>query len=494
MRFRARLEARPDHRWIVVGVVLAGISAISFPITVLSASLPTIADDLNTSDNTVTWVIVAPLVLFTGLTPIAGKLGDLYGHRRAFLTGYAMFTVLSLATSFAWNIGALIALRTITQAFGAVAGPAGTAIMLRGFVAKERAKPLGYFAAVTALSPALGVVIGGPLVDAVGWRMLFVIQAAIAAVGLLATWVALPSDAHTSDVEFDVAGAATLATGIGCLLFAINRSTSWGFLHPAIIAAAAMAVLLLRWFAAIENRCAEPLLPPDFIRKPIVSRAVLAQTLMQAAYMGGLVITPFFLTRVYDYNSTVIGLMVSPRALSFAAAAAIAGRLDKKVGGRRIVISAMALVLIANLITSVGVAVPLIGVLLVGTALSGFGNGASRPSITAAISNAVSDDELGVASGALNMATQIGAAAGITVFSAAVGESDSLTRWTVVFLLAAGVAAVALVVAFSIPASFDTAQSTSSADDSEPVRRQPTTTDRLTARPKENRWRSRTLE
>ncbi|MCH7790064.1 MAG: MFS transporter [Acidobacteria bacterium] len=438
----------------MVGVVLAGISAISFPITVLSASLPTIADDLNTSDATITWVIVAPLVLFTGLTPIAGKLGDLYGHRRAFLVGYSVFTVLSLLTSLAWNVGALIAMRTLTQAFGAVAGPAGTAIMLKEFEPKERAKPLGYFAAVTALSPAVGVILGGPLVDAVGWRTLFVIQAGIAAIGLLATFIALPEDRTTTDVRFDLAGAATLASGIGVMLFSINRAGAWSLSNPVVWLSALAAGLLLWWFVRIEKRCAEPLMPLEFIRMPSIYRPVLAQTLMQAAYMGALVITPFFLTRVYDYNSTVIGLMVSPRALAFAAAAAIAGRIDQRFGGRTIVISAIGLVAVANVISSIGAALPAIGIVLIGAALSGFGNGGSRPSITASISNSVSNDQLGVASGALNMATQIGAATGITVFTAVIGESSSPTRWFWVFMLAAGVALVALVIAFTIPQSF----------------------------------------
>jgi MFS family permease len=451
---RRRLEASENHRWIVVGVVLIGISAISFPITVLSASLPAIADDLNTSDTIITWVIVAPLVLFTGLTPIAGKLGDLYGHRRAFLVGYSVFTVLSLLTSLAWNVGSLIVMRTVTQAFGAVAVPAGTAIMLKGFEPEERAKPLGYFAAVTALSPAMGVILGGPLVDAVGWRMLFVIQAGVALIGLIATFVALPKDGATKDVSFDLAGAATLAGGIGAMLLAINRAGAWSPWHPAIALTTLVAIGLLWLFVRIEKSCAEPLLPIEFIRMPSVYRPVLAQTLMQAAYMGALVITPFFLTRVYDYNSTIIGLMVSPRALAFAAAAAIAGRIDQRVGGRRIVISAIGLVAVANVITSIGVLVPLIGVVLIGAALSGFGNGGSRPSITASISNSVSNDQLGVATGALNMATQIGAATGITVFSAVIGESSSLTSWFWVFMLAAAVALVALVIAFTIPQSF----------------------------------------
>ena len=328
-KLRRRLEASENHRWIVVGVVLIGISAISFPITVLSASLPAIADDLNTSDTIITWVIVAPLVLFTGLTPIAGKLGDLYGHRRAFLVGYSVFTVLSLLTSLSWNVGSLIVMRTVTQAFGAVAVPAGTAIMLKGFEPEERAKPLGYFAAVTALSPAMGVILGGPLVDAVGWRMLFVIQAGVALIGLIATFVALPKDGATKDVSFDLAGAATLAGGIGAMLLAINRAGAWSPWHPAIALTTLVAIGLLWLFVRIEKSCAEPLLPIEFIRMPSVYRPVLAQTLMQAAYMGALVITPFFLTRVYDYNSTIIGLMVSPRALAFAAAAAIAGRIDQ---------------------------------------------------------------------------------------------------------------------------------------------------------------------
>ena len=112
---REALRQRPDYPRLVLIVALFGAAAGSYPVTVLSASLPTIAESLGTSDNTITWVIAAPLLAFALATPIAGKMGDLHGHRRIYLSGFMTGCVLSYATALAWDVMSLIVLRTLAQ-------------------------------------------------------------------------------------------------------------------------------------------------------------------------------------------------------------------------------------------------------------------------------------------------------------------------------------------------------------------------------------------
>ncbi len=129
-RLRRRLARRPDYRRLVLVVTLFGAASGSYPVTVLSASLPRIADDLGTTDDTIAWVIAAPLLAFAVATPIAGKIGDLYGHRRTYLTSFTIGTVLAFATALAWDTTSLIVLRTLAQAAKAAAGPSAMAMII----------------------------------------------------------------------------------------------------------------------------------------------------------------------------------------------------------------------------------------------------------------------------------------------------------------------------------------------------------------------------
>ena len=124
-------------------VALFGAATGSYPVTVLSASLPTIAENLGTSDNTITWVIASPLLAFALATPIAGKMGDLYGHRRIYLGGFMAGCLLSFATSLAWDVASLIVLRTLAQTAIAVSGPSAMAMILSIYPKRERPRALG---------------------------------------------------------------------------------------------------------------------------------------------------------------------------------------------------------------------------------------------------------------------------------------------------------------------------------------------------------------
>ena len=148
---RARIRQRSDYQRLVLITALFGAAAGSYPVTVLSASLPRIADDLGAADSTITWVIAAPLLAFAVVTPIIGKVGDLYGHRRTYLVSFSIGAVLAFATAFAWDTTSLIVLRTIAQAAKAASGPSAMAMILSVYPQRERTRALGIWAAVVAL-------------------------------------------------------------------------------------------------------------------------------------------------------------------------------------------------------------------------------------------------------------------------------------------------------------------------------------------------------
>lgn len=432
---------------------MVGIAATSFPITVFSASLPEIADDLNTDTATIAWVIAAPLLAMAVFTPIAGKLGDIYGHRRAYLVGFGLATALSAMAALSWSVGSLIAFRTLGQASGAVTGPAALAIIMTVFERRERATALGYWSAVTALSPTVGVAVGGPMIDAFGWRVLFILQAGIAAAALLVAVRTLPETPTRANVRFDFLGAITLGLGVGALLLGINRGPALGWDSPLVVGALLAAPALLGCFAWVERRAASPLLPLHWLTNRGFTAPLLTTLTVNISFMGGFVLTPFLLERVFGYGTTTRALVMVVRPLLFATGSLLGGRQASALGGRRVVMMGMSSVVLGAVM--MGLAAPAEALLLVilGLAASGLGQGFARPVLVASVGNAVPDEDLGVASGALNTMGMIGTTIGVTMFTAALGDAQSGEAFFWVYMGTAAAGMVAVIAGAQLPAA-----------------------------------------
>ena len=438
---RKKLSKRTDYPKVVLFSALFGTATSSYPVTVLSASLPRVAQDLGTSDDSVTWVLAAPLLAFAVITPIAGKLGDLHGHRRTYLGSFLLGGVLALLTALSWNVGSLIFMRTLAQAATAAAGPSAMAIILSVYGRKERSKALGLWMAVVAVSPAIGVVTGGPLIEWLGWRTLFVVQGLLVIAALLIGARTLPETEKQSDVSFDIPGALTLGIGVGGIVIAVNRGILWGWQHPFVMSAVVISPLALLAFRTIENRTKMPLLPPDLMAKSDFTTPIAVQAVLQAAYMGAMIIAPFLLERRWGFRPTVIGLLMLPRPLAFAVAARLGGNHDLDKGARRISITGSLVFAIAMLIAGIGAQQKWLLIFILGAGLAGAGSGYIRATIANAATSAAGDQDLGVAGGSLNMLQMVGGTIGITLATAMLGTSTSGSRFMAIHL-AAGMTAL----------------------------------------------------
>ncbi len=431
-------------------VALTGVACSSFAITVLSAALADIADDLHTTTSVITWVISAPLLAFAVFTPMAGKLGDLYGHRQIYLLGFAGAAVFSLATAAAPNALFLIVFRVLAQSCSASTGPSALAIIMSVFPDDRRTHVTGTWSAVLAASPAVGVVIGGPLIDATSWRILFIIQGIGMAVAVLMAWRVLPGTERHEQRGFDLTGSLLLATGVGMLLIAINRASALGWSHPLIATGLILSPFALLAFGLWERRTITPLVNLTALRNPNVALPIVSQVFLNGPYMAGLVLTSLLLASVFDLNTTAISLMILPRPIAFATGASLAGSLVTRFGGR--VIVTIGLSGIVGGLGLIGVAAELDNLVLVGVgvSLAGFGSGMARPPIIAALTEAVGDHDVGVGTGLLNMAGQLGAAAGISILGALVDNGSDGRRFFTVLAIAAAVSLVAIVLSTGI--------------------------------------------
>lgn len=454
---RSRLTAedlvdRPGWwRWLITSTVLLGVLAIASSITILAVSRPVIASDLGTSASTLVWLISGPTIALglTGTT--AGKLGDLYGHRRVYLIGVFGGAALSVLAALAWSGGSLITFRVIGATVGAATGPSSLAIINQMFAREERSRALGFWSLVMAGGPVLGLVIGGPLVEAVGWRAIFWFQTPLLLAAAIAAFFLLPETRRRHDVHFDVVGQVALLVSFGGLLLAIDRSSAWGLTNPWVLAGLAMFPLGLWWFVRIERRVAHPLIPLHWFQRRGFAVPVAVSFFAQFGYMGGFILTPKMLAEVRGLQADTIALMMVPRPLTFAIAGPVAGFLAYRVRARTTVVAGLLSLAGSLLVFALIANDPGTVVVVVALTLSGFGVGAAQPRIASAVANSVGDEDLGVAGATQQLVALVGTTLGMngleTMQVATLGSAGLAGSYSNAFFLGAAVALAGTVVA-----------------------------------------------
>ena len=452
-RVLARVGDNDRYAWIVLATVLFGLFSVGFTITILSTAIPRIADDLGSDKSTLTWVLTGPLLAFAVVGPAAGKLGDLRGQRPIYLASMAMVCVFAALTALAPNAGALILFRVLGAATGAAAGPSSLALINRMFSPERRAPAMGYWAMVAAGGPVVGVVAGGPIVEAFGWRWIFAAQVPLTLATLLLAAIVLP-DTPRKHAEFDILGAVTLGLGATSLLLAMNRGPVLGWTHLFVLAGFVLTPIFFAWFVVAERRASHPLLPLGYVKQRNFVFPVSTQFFTNFAYMGGFVITPLLLQNEFGLTPTHSGLLMIARPTVFAIAGPVAGYMTLRIGTRTsAVIGASSIGLSMVALAAVGAGTP-DGAIAAALALSGLGMGAASPALAAAIANAVDESDLGIAGATQQMVSQIGSSVGIqvmqTVQAARAGSVGEVAAYGDAYLVGAFACVLGLVLALFV--------------------------------------------
>ncbi|WP_051683922.1 MFS transporter [Blastococcus sp. URHD0036] len=431
--------------WVTVALLL-GLFTTSFPSTILTIAVQPIAEDLHSLPSTVVWVTTAPLLAAAVCTPLFGRLGDLFGHRRVYLAGIVTAMVFALASALAWDATSLIAARTLSQAGAAATVPTAVALLFRVSPPRERVRASARIGAVTSGAAVIGVVVGGPLVDAVGWRAIFVGQVALCAIALTLSVLVTPADARDrARASLDVPGALALAVATLTLTLGINRLAVWGP-TPLPIACLMVAPLAVWALVLVERRAASPLLPVRVLGSRNVRVITGATVLFGAGYMGNFVVTPLFLQGVLGVTAGVTSLLTVPRALSILLASPTAGRAGMRFGERRVALLSGAALTVALTVMAVGGWVASLVVVAIAIALSGYAQGHLNPSLLSAQSGAVDERDVGLAASLQQTGFQVGAVIGIGLFTALAGDATTAGPFALVFLLTAACSLVATVV------------------------------------------------
>ena len=428
--------------------VLMGVAAANFPATLLIASIETIRRDLHSTLGVVSWVTVAPSLAFAVLIPTFGKIGDLWGARRLYRFGLAVSTAGSLATVFAWNAGALIAIRTISQLGVAACGPAAYAMLASRFEGAARIKAISMYTAVSGASPVLGVAIGGLLIDSIGWRSVFLAQFIPSVIALVLAFVVLPQTlVARRAVHFDILGASFLGSAAATFLFAVNRIRGWGIGHPVVVACFAVSPLLLTAFVVTESRHAHPLVPLRYLRRRSFSASIANLTLSQSALLGTSVISPLLMQRRYGYSVSITSYIIMVRPAGYSIGAWLSGSLRRRVGAYRLLVLSCIVQAASTLCYALGAARLFLPIIVIGFIMAGLGAGVTQTTLFTSVINSVDVADAGVGNATASMAGSLGVAVGATALAAIVGDSSAARPFVVGFLCAGAIGVISVITA-----------------------------------------------
>ncbi len=411
----ARVLRTDRSPWVVLTTVLFGLFSVNVSITILAVSIHRIAGEFHTADASMTWVITGPMLAFGVIGPAVGKLGDRLGHRRVYLWGLLGAAAMAACSAVAWNAGSLILFRVLGAVEGAATGPASFAIISRVFPREQRVKALGFWSMIGAGAPVIGVVAGGPIVEAFGWRAIFMAQVPLTLLGLFVAWRVIPETPRRAVGSFDAAGAALVALGVTPLLFALSEGPHVGWTSPIVLGPFALSPLMLAAFVRVELREAHPLLPLRYFGRRNFTFPLVTQSFLNGAYMGSFILTPLLLQNVLGYSESRTGLLSIARPLAFAIAGPLGGFVAVKIGERTSAVAGAATVIGALVMMST-LGVGSTDVMIMGAlALAGVGMGLASPSLASSLTYAVDEADLGIAGAAQQMMMQIGIVFGIQI-------------------------------------------------------------------------------
>ena len=418
-------------RWLALYVVCLGSLMIVLDTTIVNVALPSIRADLGFSQTSLAWVLNAYLLTFGGFLLLGGRLGDLFGQRRLFLAGIALFTVASLACGLSTTPGLLVAARAVQGLGGAVVSAVGMALLMNLFTEQaERAKAMGMFGFVMAGGGSLGVLLGGVLTDLLSWHWIFLVNLPIGVLVVVLSLRLLPAGGGKRvDGRLDVAGAVTVTAALMLAVYAIVNGNHAGWTSAQTLGLLGGAAALLVVFFAIESRVRSPLVPLGLLRLRNLATANVVGILWAAAMFAWFFLSALYLQLVLGYTPLQVGLAFLPANLIMGAfSLGLSAKLVMRFGFRKplatgLLLAAVGLVLFTRAPVGGSFAVDVLPSMI----LLGFGAGmAFNPVLLAAMSDVAPKDS-GLASGVVNTAFMMGGALGLAVLaSLAAARTHSL--------------------------------------------------------------------
>ncbi len=397
-----------------------GVLVIANDFTALNVALPAIEQDFNVDVGTVQWVINGYCLVFGMAIVTGGRLADMFGRRRAFFLGSAIFAGFSLLGGLAQDAPWLIATRVGMGIGGALMWPAILGMTYAALPQSKAGLAGGLILGAAGIGNAMGPLLGGVLTDELSWRWIFFLNIPIAAFAVLVTWAKVHQPRpEVADQRIDYPGIATLSTGLLLLLVAFDQAADWGFGDWRVIAMLVAAVLVVVVFTRIEPRMGKSaLIPRDVISNPEFRSVCAAVLLMSAVFFATVLYVPQFMEKILNYSALKAGFGMVPMLGSFAIVAFIAGPLYGRLGPKLTITAGAVAFTLGPFLLSLVNADSSYGALIAGLVVTGVGAGLFIPSVTTAGVTALDPSRASLAGGLIYMFQIAGGALGLGITTA----------------------------------------------------------------------------
>lgn len=424
-----------DTRWLALVILCLGALMIVLDTTIVNVALPSIKNSLGFSDTGLVWVVNAYMVTFAGFLLLGGRLGDLYGHRRVFLAGLAVFTLSSLACGLSDSQSMLIAARIVQGLGGAITDAVALSLILILFTSDaERARAMGFFGFVAAGGGAIGVFLGGLLTGSFDWHWVFFINVPIGiAVFALSVWLLPHSSLENRPKSLDAWGALTVTGALMLAMYGIIDGSHAGWLSVQTLGLLGGALALLGLFVYIEKHAHSPLMPLSIFSVTNVTPTVLIGILWSAAMFTWFFLSALYMQLVLGYAPLTIGLAFLPSNIIMAIFSVwLSAKIIERFGIKwplsiGLLLIALGLVLFALAPIDGDLCINIMPAMLA----LGFGCGMAFNPVLLAGTQHVPQDEAGLASGVLNTAFMMGGSLGLAVLA-------NIAAWQTALALSAG--------------------------------------------------------
>jgi EmrB/QacA subfamily drug resistance transporter len=409
------------QRWLALYILCLGVLMIVLDSTIVNVALPSMREDLQFTDASLVWVVNAYLLTFGGFLLLGGRLGDLFGHRRVFLLGLAVFTVASAACGLASTQGMLIAARAVQGVGGAVVTAVALSLIMNVFTEPgERAKAMGIYGFVCSGGGSIGVLLGGLLTSTLSWHWIFLVNVPIGVIVYALCRALLPAGRGLADApRVDWAGAITVTASLMLAVYAIVNGNEAGWTSAETLSKLGIAAALFVAFLVIESRVDAPLMPMTLFRLRSVSTANIIAVLWAAGLFAWFFISALYLQLVLGLGPMQVGLAFLPANVIMAICSlGISAKLVMRFGIRGplivgLLLAAFGLLLFARAPTLGNVWVDVVPAM----ALLGIGSGIAFNPLLLAAMNDVPASDSGLASGMVNTSFMMGGALGLAVLA-----------------------------------------------------------------------------
>ena len=407
-------------QWVVLATVIVGTFLGTVDRTIVNLALPKMAADFGITTTVASWIATAYMIANAVFVPIWGKLGDTIGRKKVYIAGFVIFIAGSVLAGLAWNFSSMIVFRIVQAIASSADVPTAMAILAVTFTDhKQRGQALGIWSSAFASAAVLGPLVGGPLIDAFGWRSVFMVNLLVGLIGLAMALAFIEESVSEKKARsFDWWGALTLGTALSTLVLLLEKGQEWGWTSGGSLLLGFITLFSAFIFYFIEKKHPAPMIDFKFFKNWNFNNALFNNCAVFMAMMGSVFLIPIFAQTFLGMDATHSGYLFIPLAIGFMFASPIGGRLIGRVKPGYVIAGSSFVAAFGFFLFFVFLD-PRSGVLdiIIPLAVMSFCMGLGMSQRTSIITNSVPNEEVGMASGVLTLGRNISGAMGIAIFS-----------------------------------------------------------------------------